>query len=68
MRNDAELAEAIRVRDYVAEINFNGAAAVFASRTPKRAAERLEKVLNDLRAGKLPREYPNAKIESPLRA
>lgn len=67
MRNDAELAEARRVRDYVAEGDFNKTLSTFAGRAPERAEKRLEAALRDLRAGRLPREYPDAEMERALR-
>lgn len=52
------LDEASRVRDYAAMVEFNKALSAFASRCPEQAVKRLDEALNELRAGKLPREYP----------
>lgn len=52
------LDEASRVRDYAAMVEFNKALNTYASRCPEQAVKRLEEALNELRAGRLPREYP----------
>lgn len=52
------LDEASRVRDYAAMVDFNKALSAYASRCPEQAKYRLEQALNELREGKLPREYP----------